>query len=212
MAPKVKHYSAIYEPKQVGELLRAIDGFEGFITTKIALKLAPHVFLRPGELRQGEWSEIDLEAKVWKIPAEKMKMRSDHNVPLSRQAWDLLQEIKGVTGSGRYIFPSIRTLKRPMCENTLNVALRRLGYTSDEMTAHGFRTTASTLLNRSGKWSADAIERSLAHKDSNKVRAAYHRGQHWDERVRMAQWWSNYLDTLRIGGEVVPFLPVSGNN
>lgn len=206
VAPKTKHFAAILEPLKVGELLRAIDGFEGFITTKIALQLAPHVFLRPGELRQGEWSEIDFAARVWKIPAAKMKMRADHVVPLSHQAISLLEQIKRETGRGRYIFPSIRTPLRPMSENTINVALRRLGYTSEEMTAHGFRSTASTLLNESGKWSADAIERALAHQDSNKVRAAYHRGTHWDERVRMAQWWSDHLDALKSGGTVIPFV------
>jgi integrase len=169
------------------------------------LQLAALVFVRPGELRYAEWSEFDFDAKVWRIPAEKMKARSEHVVPLSRQALAVLAEARDLTGDGQYVFPSIRTHLRPMSENTVNAALRRLGYSNDEMTGHGFRAMASTLLNESGKWSSDAIERALAHKDKDAVRAAYHRGQHWQERVDMAQWWADYLDTLRTGAEVVPF-------
>jgi integrase len=204
MSPKVKHHAAIIDPKEVGALLRAIDGFEGQPTTRWALQLAPHVFVRPGELRQAEWSEIDLEAAVWRIPAVRMKMNREHVVPLSTQAVAILKAAGELTGGGRYVFPSIRTPRRPMSENTLNAALRRLGYASDEMTSHGFRSTASTLLNESGKWSVDAIERALAHGDTDTVRAAYHRGAHWQERVLMAQWWSDYLDRLREGGKVIP--------
>ena len=204
VAPKVKHHAAIIDPKGVGALLRAIDGFEGQPVTLWALKLAPHVFVRPGELRQAEWSEIDLDAAVWRIPARRMKMNREHAVPLSVQAVAILTEARGLTGEGRFVFPGQRTPKRPMSENTLNAALRRLGYSTDEMTSHGFRSTASTLLNESGKWSVDAIERALAHGDTDGVRAAYHRGAHWAERVTMAQWWSDYLDTLRKGGAVVP--------
>lgn len=204
-APKVTHYGAILEPKRVGELLRAIDGYEGQGITKFALQLAPHVFVRPGELRHAEWAEIDLEAAVWTLPAAKTKMRKIHRVPLSRQAVELLQQVYFITGPSGYVFPSIRTRLRPMSENTLNAGLRRLGYASDEMTAHGFRAMASTLLNESGKWSPDAIEKALAHGDSDKVRAAYHRGDHRDERVEMAQWWSDYLDVLRKGADIVPF-------
>jgi len=200
-APKVMHYGAIIEPKRVGELLRAIDGYEGFGITKNALQIAPHVFVRPGELRHAEWSEFDLEAGLWTIPAEKMKMRKAHHVPLSRQAVELFKYLRGITGPSGYAFPSVRSRSRPMSENTLNAGLRRLGYTSDEMTGHGFRAMASTLLNESGKWSSDAIERALAHGDSDKVRAAYHRGAHWKERVEMAQWWSDYLDELRKEGD-----------
>jgi integrase len=130
-------------------------------------------------------------------------MNREHVVPLSSQAIEILKEAQALTGSGRYVFPSVRTPLRPMSENTLNAALRRLGYGSDEMTAHGFRSTASTLLNESGKWTVDAIERALAHGHTDSVRGAYHRGAHWDERVRMAQWWSDYLDRLREGGRVV---------
>lgn len=204
-APTVKHYSAIIDPKGVGELMRAIDDFDGHPTTQWALRLAPHVFVRPGELRHAEWSEIDLEAAVWRIPAARMKMRREHVVPLSTQVVAILKEAQKLTGSGRLVFPSVRTPLRPMSENTLNAALRRLGYGNDEMTSHGFRSTASTLLNESGKWSSDAIERALAHSDADSVRAAYHRGVHWDERVKMAQWWSDYLDTLKNGGRVLAF-------
>lgn len=204
-APKVTHYGAITEAKRVGELLRAIEGYEGSGITKLALQIAPHVFVRPGELRHAEWSEIDLEGALWIIPAGKMKMRKPHHVPLSRQAVALFREIEAATGPKGFVFPSVRTRTRPMSENTINAGLRRLGYSTDEMTAHGFRAMASTLLNESGKWHPDAIERALAHGDTDKVRAAYHRGAHWQERVEMAQWWSDYLDSLRKGADVVPF-------
>lgn len=203
-APTVTHYGAVTDTKRVGELLRAIDGYEGQGLTKLALQFAPHVFVRPGELRHAEWGEIDLDGAQWVIPGEKMKMRKPHHVPLSSQAIAILQEVALATGPTGYVFPSIRTRTRPMSENTLNAALRRLGYTTDEMTAHGFRAMASTLLNESGKWHPDAIERALAHGDNDKVRAAYHRGTHWQERVEMAQWWSDYLDRLRKGADIVP--------
>ena len=209
IAPKATHHAAIIDPKGVGELLRAIDGFEGQPTTLWALRLAPHVFVRPGELRMAEWKEIDLDAAIWRIPSTRMKMRREHVVPLSEQAVAILKEAQGLTGAGRLVFPSVRTPLRPMSENTLNAALRRLGYGKDEMTSHGFRSTASTLLNESGKWSSDAIERALAHGDSDSVRAAYHRGVHWDERVKMAQWWSDHLDRLREGGKVIPLVQAS---
>lgn len=202
---KPKHHAAILEPKRVGELLRAIDGYEGQPITRIALQLSPYVFVRPGELRRAEWAEIDLDGAVWRIPASKMKGRQEHAVPLSRQALALLSEAGKLTGGGKYVFPSIRTPADPMSENTVNAGLRRLGFAGDEMTAHGFRSTASTLLNESGKWSPDAIERALAHKDKDMVRAAYHRGAHWNERVGMAQWWADYLDTLRTGAKVIEF-------
>jgi integrase len=197
VAPKVKHHAAVIEPMAFGQLLRAIDGFEGQPATQLALRLAPHVFLRPGELRQAEWAEIDLEAAVWRIPPAKMKMDREHVVPLSTQSIRILREAQPLSGRGRYVFPSVRSVHRPMSENTINGALRRLGYSQEEMTGHGFRSSASTLLNESGIWSTDAIERALAHGDTNQIRAAYHRGAHWPERVRMAQWWSDHLDTLR---------------
>ena len=204
-APTVTHYGAITEASRVGELLRAIDGYGGQGYTKLAMQIAPHVFVRPGELRHADWSEIDLDAALWTIPAEKMKMRKAHHVPLSRQAVALFREVRSATGPTGFVFPSIRTRTRPMSENTINAGLRRLGYASDEMTAHGFRAMASTLLNESGKWHPDAIERALAHGDSDRVRAAYHRGAHWQERVVMAQWWSDHLDQLRKGADIVPF-------
>lgn len=203
-SPTVTHYAAITDAKRVGDLLRAIDDYDGSGVTKLALQLAPHVFVRPGELRKADWSEIDLDGTIWAIPVGRTKMRKPHQVPLSRQAVALFRELHSATGETGFVFPSIRTRTRPMSENTLNGALRRLGYGSDEMTAHGFRAMASTLLNESGKWNPDAIERALAHGDSDKVRAAYHRGAHWDERVAMAQWWSDHLDMLRKGAEIVP--------
>ncbi|WP_068073894.1 tyrosine-type recombinase/integrase [Novosphingobium lentum] len=203
-AHKAKHHAAILDPQKAGELLRAMDGYEGGPVTKSALQLSALLFVRPGELRQAEWCEIDTAAKVWRIPADKMKGRLEHVVPLSTQALAILDQMRGLTGDGRYVFPSIRTYARPMSENTVNAALRRLGYSGDEMTAHGFRAMASTLLNESGKWSSDAIERALAHKDKDAVRAAYHRGAHWQERVEMAQWWADHLGTLRTGAEIIP--------
>ena len=210
-ARKPKHLAAILEPKRVGELLRAIDGYAGQGVTHIALQLSPHVFVRPGELRQAEWREIDFDAAVWRIDAARMKGRQEHAVPLSRQALALLREAQAFTGNGKFVFPSVRTPLRSMSENTINGALRRLGFTGDEMTAHGFRAMASTLLNESGKWQPDAIERALAHKDRDQVRAAYHRGQHWAERVEMAQWWSDYLDTLKNGAMIVPMQRAAEN-
>ena len=210
-APTVTHYGAITDTKRVGELMRAIDDYDGSGVTKLALQLAPHVFVRPGELRHADWSEIDLDAAIWSIPAGRTKMRKPHLVPLSRQAVTLFREIHEATGATGYVFPSVRTRTRPMSENTLNAALRRLGYSTEEMTAHGFRAMASTLLNESGKWHPDAIERALAHGDSDKVRAAYHRGAHWDERVTMAQWWSDHLDMLRKGADVVAIRSMAGD-
>jgi integrase len=203
VTPTVKHHAAILDPAGLGGLLRAIDGFEGQPCTLLALQLAPHVFVRPGELRMAEWAEVDLDQAAWIIPERKTKMRTVHVVPLSKQALRILRHAKALTGHGRYIFPSVRTPRRPMSENTLNAALRRLGYGADEMTAHGFRSTASTLLNESGKWSPDAIERALAHKGEG-VRGAYNRGAYWHERVEMAQWWSDYLDKLREGATIIP--------
>lgn len=203
VAPKVTHHSAILEPKKVGGLMRAIEGFSGQPLTHLALKLTPHVFVRPGELRRADWSEFDLEKAIWTIPAEKMKIRDPHIVPLSKQSLALLDAAKAISAGQRYVFSSLYPGKRPMSGNTINAALRRLGYSGEEMTAHGFRAMASTLLNESGKWSVDAIERALAHKDSNAIRGTYHRGAHWAERVDMAQWWSDHLDVLRQGGDVV---------
>lgn len=202
-APTVKNHAAITDPKEVGKLLRAIEGYEGQPSTHFALRLAPHVFVRPGELRQAEWREFDFEDAVWTIPASRTKMRKEHAVPLSRQAVTILREAEKYSGEGALVFPGLRG-KRPISDNTMNAALRRLGYGHDDMTAHGFRAMASTLLNGSGKWRPDVVERALAHGERDKIRAAYNRAEYWDERVKMAQWWSDYLDTLRDGAEVIP--------
>lgn len=210
-APRSRHLAAILDPKRSGELLRAIDGYTGLPTTRLALALSPHVFLRPGELRQAEWSEIDLEAAVWRIPAARMKKRREHVVPLSRQSITILTAAQALSGGKKYVFPALGKPNKPMSENTATAALRRMGFGADEMTAHGFRAMASTLLNESGKWSPDAVERALAHRDGDAVRGAYHRGAHWDERVRMAQWWSDKLDALRVGAEIVPLAIARGS-
>lgn len=202
-APNPTHHAAIVEPLRAGELMRAIESYTGAPITRLALSLMPHVFVRPGEIRKAEWAEIDFEAKVWRIPARRMKKRREHVVPLSTQVLTLFKEVHELTGKEKMVFPAQGNPSRPMSENTANAALRRMGFAADEMSAHGFRAMASTLLNESGKWHPDAIERALAHKDSDKVRAAYHRGTHWEERVRMAQWWSDKLDALRSGPMVV---------
>jgi integrase len=200
VAPVAKHYAAITEPAALGRLLRSIDEFDGYPVTRAALRITPHVFVRPGELRLADWTEFDLDNGEWRIPAGRMKARRPHTVPLSRQVTEMLGELRGA-GNGRgLVFASLHARGRPLSENTVNQALRRLGYSSTEMTAHGFRSTASTLLNESGLWTPDAIERALAHQDANAIRGIYHRGTHWEERKRMAQWWSDYLDDLRLSG------------
>lgn len=204
LAPvKKRHHASITDPVEVGKLLRIIDGYEGFFVTKCALQLAPLFFVRPGELRHAEWGEFDFGKAEWRIPAEKMKMREQHIVPLSIQAITILQELKAFTGDGKYLFPSIRSSKRPMSENTVLGALRRLGYTVDEMTGHGFRSLASTLLNENS-WNRDAIERQLAHAERNNIRAAYNYAEYLTERRKMMQWWADYLDELRTQSEVTP--------
>jgi integrase len=200
---KVTHRAAVTTPTEVGALLRVIDGYEGHAVTLTALKLMPHLFVRPGELRHAEWNELDLEKAVWTIPAHKMKMRRAHSVPLSRQALAIIAGIETDARLSPLLFPSLRSAKRPMSENTINAALRRLGYAQDEMTGHGFRAMASTLLNEMGKWNPDAIERQLAHADTNAVRRAYTRGEYWNERVAMMQDWSDYLDQLRDGAKIL---------
>ena len=197
------HFASIKEPAAIGELMRAIHGYTGEFVTRCALQLAALTFVRPGELRYAEWSEFDLDAAQWRIPGSKMKMGRDHIVPLSRQAVDVLRDLEPLTGQGRYVFPSIRSKQRPMSENTVNGALRRLGYTREEMTGHGFRSMASTILNEQ-QWPPDVIERQLAHGEKNQVRAAYNHAEHLPERKRMMQHWADYLDGLRKGGDVVP--------
>jgi integrase len=192
---KNRHLPTIIGPKEIGKLLRAIDDYQGFFVTKCALRLAPLFFVRPGELRKAEWSEFNFEAAEWRIPAHKMKMREMHIVPLAKQAIAILEELKPLTGNSKYLFPGIRYPNRPMSENTVNCALRRLGYTNDEMTGHGFRSMASTLLNEQG-WNRDAIERQLAHGERDKVRATYNFAEYLPERRKMMQHWADYLENL----------------
>lgn len=191
-----KHMATITDPKEVGAILRAIDGYEGYFVTRCALQLAPLVFVRPGELRQAEWKDIDLENAEWKIPAEKMKMNKVHIVPLSTQAVKILMEVQPLTGMGKYVFPSIRSSQRPMSNNTVLAALRRMGYPKDEMSGHGFRAMASTLLHENS-WPSHIIELQLAHVETNSVKAAYNHALYLDDRKKMMQWWSDYLDSLK---------------
>ncbi|MDA8349014.1 MAG: tyrosine-type recombinase/integrase [Pseudomonadota bacterium] len=197
LAPVVeRHHASIVEPKAVGALLRAIDGYDGSLVVRCALRLAPLVFVRPGELRMAEWDEFNLEEGEWRIPATRMKMRTPHFVPLSSQAVEILRELRPLTGDKRFVFPGERSRDRPMSNNTVNAALRRLGYSSDQMTGHGFRSMASTLLNEQG-WHPDAIERQLAHQEPNEIRAAYNYAKHLPERRKMMQAWADYLYRLR---------------
>jgi integrase len=199
----VRNHPAITDPAKIGELLRAIAGYRGQPSTEYALKLLPLVFVRPGELRGAEWTEFDLDGAEWRIPAARMKMREQHIVPLSSQVVDLLRELHLLTGNGKYLFPSLRTAERPISNNTVNAALRRLGFNGDEMVAHGFRSMASTCLNEQG-WHPDLIELQLAHAERNEVRAAYNRAQRLIERQKMMQAWANYLDGLRTSTKIVP--------
>jgi len=198
-----KHMATITDPKEIAGLLRSIDSYRGSIVTRCALQLAPLVFVRPGELRQAEWSEFNLETAEWRIPADKMKAGAVHIVPLSRQAIDILREIHPLTGHGRYVFPSPRTDSRPMSSNAILAALRRMGYAKEEMSGHGFRSMASTLLNEQG-WNRDAIERQLAHAERNSVRAAYNHAEFIPERKKMMQAWADYLDGIKSGAKVIP--------
>jgi integrase len=198
LAPVVTtNHAAITDPVRVGELLRAIDGYRGSLVTSYALKLAPLTFVRPGELRHATWSEFDFDHAEWRIPAERMKMREAHIVPLSRQAVELLRELQSISRRSSFVFPALGNVRRPMSENTVNAALRRLGYAHDEMTGHGFRSMASTLLNEQG-WHPDLIELQLAHAERNQVRAAYNRAQRLVERRKMMQAWADYLDQLKL--------------
>ena len=189
-------FPAITDPAAIGDLLQALDGYQGSVVTRCALRLAPLVFVRPGELRGAEWAEFDLDGAMWRIPGKRMKSRNEHLVPLSRQAVELLRELHPLTGRRRHVFPGVRSTDRAMSSNTLNAALRRLGYEKDVMVAHGFRSMASTLLNEQG-WNRDAIERQLAHAERDETRAAYHRAQYLEERRRMMQAWADYLEGLR---------------
>lgn len=202
-SPVVLHRAAIVEPKAFGGLLRAIASYEGAPETKAALELSALTFARPGEIRAAEWSEFDFESAVWSIPAQKMKMRRPHRIPLASRSVEVLRDLHAVTGNGRFVFPSNRSRQRCMSENTINAALRRLGFAKEEMTAHGFRSAASSILNECGLWHADAIERQLAHVDGDSVRRAYARADFWDERVRMMAWWADRCNEMQAGGIVV---------
>lgn len=198
---KQTHHASITDPREIGALLRAIDAYEGGLIVRCALRLSPLVFVRPGELRKAQWSEINWDKSEWVIPAERMKMREKHIVPLSCQSLEILRELQPLTGDGKYLFPSPRTSDRPMSDNAVLSALRRMGYTGDQMTGHGFRSMASTLLNEQG-WHRDAIERQLAHAERDSIRAAYNYAEHMPERRRMMQSWADYLGELRKGGEI----------
>ena len=200
-----KHHAALTEPKDVAGLLRAIDGFKGSFIVKCALRLSPLVFVRPGELRHSEWTEFDFDSDVWIIPGPKMKTKQDHIVPLSHQAKEILLSIKPLTGQGRYVFPSARTSLRAMSENTILAALRRMGYGKDEMTPHGFRAMARTILDEVLHFRPDIIEHQLAHAVLDPNGRAYNRTAHLEKRKEMMQTWSDYLDGLKAGAKILPF-------
>jgi integrase len=201
--PVTKHRAAITDPRQFGGLLRAVWDFEGLTTIRSALILMAYLAPRPGELRLAEWSEFDLDGATWTIPAARAKMRRAHRKPLPAQAVAVLRDLHKITGAGRLVFPGQRTWSRPLSENTLNAALRRLGFGKDDMTAHGFRAAFSTIANESGLWAEDAIERELGHMDQDEARRAYARGAYWDERTKLMAWWANHCDSLREGGKVI---------
>lgn len=192
---KPKHYASITDSKLIGPLMRDLNNYQGTFVTRCALRLAPLTFVRPGELRKAEWRDIDFDKAEWRIPAERMKMEVVHIVPLSLQAKKILREIHPLTGSGKYVFPGVRSIHRPMSNNTVLVALRVMGYTKQEMTGHGFRHMASTLLNEQG-WNGDAIERQLSHAERDGVRAVYNYAEYLPERRKMMQSWADYLDGL----------------
>lgn len=199
-----KHMAAVTDPKELGPLLRAIDGYQGGFVAKCALRLAPLLFVRPGELRHAEWSEIDLEAGEWNIPAAKMKMRQPHLVPLSSQAIEILRDIKPLTDHSKYVFPSTRTNTRCMSDNTINAAFRRMGFDGETVTGHGFRATARTILDEVLQVRVDYIEHQLAHTVRDPLGRAYNRTAHIEERRKMMQRWGDYLDGLKAGADVIP--------
>ena len=203
VTPTVIPRAAIVAPNAFGGLLRAIEDYQGAIETRAALELLALTFVRPGELRAAEWGEFDLDAAIWEIPAGRMKMRRAHRVPLAPRAVVVLKQLRKSAAQGRFLFPSVRSVARCMSENTLNAALRRMGFKNEDMTSHGFRASASSMLNESGLWNADAIERQLAHVDADSVRRAYARAEFWDERVRMMTWWADRCDQFRRGGQVI---------
>jgi integrase len=195
--PQVTHMPTLTDPKAVGSLLRAIDGYDGELTTRCALRLAPLVFVRPGELRSAEWAELNLEDAEWNIPAAKMKMREPHLVPLARQAIAIFQELQPLTGRGRYVFPSARTTERPMSDAAINAALRRMGYLSTDITSHGFRAMARTMLDEVLGVAPHLIEHQLAHAVKDPLGRAYNRTKHLPDRRDMMQRWADYLDQLK---------------
>ena len=195
--PYKTHLAAITDPKEAAHLLRAIDKYKGHFVTKCALRLAPLLFVRPGELRHAEWVEIDFDEAVWNIPATKMKMRESHLVPLCRQAVEILTELEGLTGEGQFVFPSLRSTARPMSENTVLAALRRMGYEKDSMSGHGFRAMARTILDEVLQVRVDFIEHQLAHAVKDPNGRAYNRTKHLAERRVMMQTWADYLDSLK---------------
>lgn len=197
ITPKVTHRAALTERSAFAGVLRAIWSYEGSPETQTALKLMAYLHTRPGELRLAEWPELDLDAAIWTIPGSRMKMRREHRKPLPRQAVELFRAQRRLTGDGRYVFPSIKSRRQPISENTLNGALRRLGFTKEEMTSHGFRASANSLLNESGKWNPDAIEAEQSRVGADEVRRAYHRALYWEERMRMQQWWADEIDRMR---------------
>jgi integrase len=197
------HHAAITDPKAIAELLRAMDSYQGSFVTKCALRLAPLFFVRPGELRKAEWAEIDLDKAEWNIPAERMKMREPHLVPLSSQAVKILRELHALTGEGRYVFPGARTNGRPMSDNAVLAALRRMGFAKDEMSGHGFRAMARTILDEVLGVRPDFIEHQLAHAVRDPNGRAYNRTAHLAERRKMMQQWADYLDKLKAGAEVI---------
>ena len=202
--PQEKHHAAINDPKEVAPLLRDMDGYKGHYVVKCALRLAPLFFVRPGELRHAEWGEIDLDEAVWNLPAHKMKTKQAHIVPLCRQAVEILTELKDLTGGSRYVFPSVRSYARPMSENTINAALRYMGYDKDMMTGHGFRAMARTILDEVLQVRPDFIEHQLAHAVRDPNGRAYNRTAHLVERRKMMQLWADYLDGLKDGAKVIP--------
>jgi integrase len=208
--PPEKHYAALTDPGEVADLLRAIAGYKGSLIVSSALRIAPMLMVRPGELRHAEWSEINLDEAVWNIPAHKMKMKIAHMVPLARQAVEILREIYAISGSGKYVFPSIRSFARPMSENTVNATLRSIGFDGERMTGHGFRAMARTILDEVLQVRPDLIEAQLAHAVHDPLGRAYNRTTHLPERRKMMQTWANYLDELKAGAKVIPFQIAKG--
>lgn len=195
--PVKTHLAAITEPKEVGKLLVAIEGFQGTPTVKAALRLSPLLFVRPGELRHMEWEEINWDEKRWELPANKMKMNHPHIVPLSNQAVEILKDIGKLTGRGKFVLPSARGASRPLSENGVRTALRTMGYDNDTMTPHGFRAMARTILDEVLNFRVDWIEHQLAHAVRDVNGRAYNRTSHIEHRAKMMQTWADYLDTLR---------------